>query len=279
MPAGAGRCPGPVRVERDGPVVTLTLDDPERGNALTDAMLAALRTELERVRADTTVRAVVLTAAGPAFCCGADVRDLADGLAALGEAGQPVDPTAEQAWRARLDALAAVIRGIRELPCAVVAALNGNAAGAGLSLALACDYRIALPNVGLNIAYGRLGAATDGGMSWFLPRLLGYPRALDVLLEQPVIRAGKAHALGLVNEIAAPGRLEATASAKAARYAEFAPHAVAASKQLLDAGLGVSLGEHLGHEHEAFLRVLRTADVRRGVAAVQASQWAVFQGD
>ncbi|MGW0094901.1 enoyl-CoA hydratase/isomerase family protein [Streptomyces sp. NPDC003328] len=267
-----------VLIEHDGSVVTLTLNDPQRGNALTDGMLATLRCALDQLRAESGVRAVILTGAGSAFCLGADIGDLAAGVTELGES-EPAGGEAVRVWYERLNRLASVVRRIRGLPCPVLAALNGQAAGAGLSLALACDYRMALPQVGLNIAYGRLGAGTDSGMSWFLPRIVGHARAMELLLEQPVIRAAKAVELGLVNAIAEPGELIAAVRAKAKDFAAFAPQAVAASKRLVDESFFTSLDAHIEREHETFLRVLRTADVRRGVAAAQAGEWALFEGD
>ncbi|MFI1018579.1 enoyl-CoA hydratase/isomerase family protein [Streptomyces sp. NPDC020965] len=258
-------------VERvvDGAVVILTLNDPAKGNALSPSMLHALNSAIGDISRTPTVRAVVIAGRGRAFCLGADVAELE----------QILDGTPAADWESRLDALAALVLGVRRLRCPVIAVLDGQVAGAGLALALACDYRIASNRVAMNLAYGRIGASTDGGASWYLPRIVGHHRALDILLEQSVIRAQRALELGLVTAVVDRDGLMDAALARARELTGLSPHAVGAAKRALDASFSNSLAEHLKEEHEEFLAGLQTMDMRRGLVARSRGEWAEFEGN
>ncbi|MEU2995018.1 enoyl-CoA hydratase/isomerase family protein [Streptomyces sp. NPDC001758] len=258
-------------VERvvDGAVAVLTLNDPERGNALRPPMLNALNSAIGDISRTRTVRAVVVAGRGKAFCLGADVAELE----------QILDGTPAAHWGSRLDALTSLVLAIRRLRCPVIAVLDGQVAGAGLALALACDYRIASNRMAMNLAYGRLGASTDGGTSWYLPRIVGYRLALDILLEQPIIRARRALELGLVTAVVERDGLMDAAMARAGELTGLPPHAVGAAKRALDASFSNSLAEHLKEEHEEFLAGLQTLDMRRGLLARSRGEWAEFEGN
>ncbi|WP_410586738.1 enoyl-CoA hydratase/isomerase family protein [Amycolatopsis sp. lyj-23] len=247
----------PVRCEELGDVTLVTLDRPDDGNALGADMVTELSRTTAALRATGRARAVVLTGAGRTFCTGADLAE----LAALGRrraTGELIELT---------DALASVVRDLRALACPVIAAVNGVAAGAGFSLALACDLRLASDRSAFHFAYGALGSSTDGGMSWFLPRIVGTARALTLLLEQPVLRAPAARELELVSEVVPAADLLDVALRRGRALAQQATHTVRAAKSLLDLSACLSLESHLRAEHDEVVKGLMGADVRRELEA------------
>ncbi|MGH4034123.1 enoyl-CoA hydratase/isomerase family protein [Actinomycetota bacterium Odt1-20B] len=253
-------------------MATVTLNDPAHSNTLSASMVTGLASVLTALSTDSTIRAVVLTGAGRSFCLGARIDDLEQ--CAQG----PPDEVAART-EARLAELATVIRCIRSLPCPVIAALNGQVAGAGLALALACDHRIATERTTLNLAYSRLGASTDGGVSWFLPRMIGHARALELLLGHTVLRGSQALQWGLVTTIVPRDSLLTAAHEHAASLATLAPHTVRAGKTLIDASLTSTLAEHMRREHELFAHGLQTDDMCRGLAAQREGSEPHFTGD
>lgn len=167
-------------------VWVLTLTDPERRNALGEAMGAELRDTAERLGADTGVRALVVTGEGEAFCAGADLPAL------FGDPGRPIDET-----RARLQRYYQGFLAVRALPFPTIAAVNGPAVGAGLNLALACDLRVAGPDASFGATFTRIGLHPGGGCTWFLVKTLGPSRALRTLLLGDTLDAATAVAWGL----------------------------------------------------------------------------------
>ncbi|MET8040511.1 enoyl-CoA hydratase/isomerase family protein [Micromonospora sp. NPDC005215] len=255
-----------------GPVAVLTMDRPDTGNVLDAEMLGDLLRHTTALADDPAVRAVVLTGTGKAFSLGGDLADFERALS-----GQVGDPGAYS--RPLTEALGTLVRTLREMRACVIAAVNGQAAGAGFALALACDMRIASERAVLHFAYGALGASTDGGMSWFLPRVVGPARALALLLEQPIMRAPRALREGLVDEVVPATDLLDRALRTAGHLAASAPHAVAAAKRLVDASHRNTLDEHLTMEHDLFADGLRTRDMRRGLAAHRQGDVPAFEGD
>jgi enoyl-CoA hydratase/carnithine racemase len=249
-----------VRVDRHGRVTLLTMDRPDNGNALDAQMLTALGDELTALATDPGTRAVVLTGSGRAFSVGGALADFEAAFA--GDAREAV------AYCGRLTgALAHVVHAVRALPCPVVAAVNGQAAGAGFALALACDLRLASPRAAFNIAYGALGASTDGGMSWLLPRVVSPARALELLLEQPIIRPPRALREGIVSEVVPAGDLVERALVRARDLARNARHSVAAAKRLIQLAAETTFAEHLEVEHAQFAAGVTTSDMRSAVRA------------
>src|SRR5215469_7801289 len=163
------------------------------------------------------LRALILTGAGKAFCAGGDVTWFRKGVETEG-----IDLPSEV--RRGAEALHQAIVDLRRIPYPVIAAVNGPAAGAGFSLALACDTRIAADSAFFACAYGRIGASPDGGMTYFLPRVVGPSRAMEILLEDPNLSAEDAKALSLVSEVVGPEELIEAAQAKAGELARKAPH-------------------------------------------------------
>ncbi|OKI02267.1 hypothetical protein A6A06_14515 [Streptomyces sp. CB02923] len=265
QPGGAAEDGRAVRVDVSEGVALLSLDRPESGNALTPAVLRDLAAAVSGLREAPGVRAVVLTGAGRDFCLGGSLGDL-ERLAGDVRAaeGRP-----DEESLAPLRALAEAVLGLAALECPVIAAVNGQAAGAGFSLALACDLRIASEKAAFHFAYGMLGCSTDGAMSWFLPRVVGPAQALSLLLEQPVLRAPAALRTGLVSAVVPPDDLVSVALRRAHALARTAPHSVRTAKRLVSRSLSLPLADHLRLEHDCFIRGLMTEDVQRELSARQ----------
>ena len=160
----------------------------------------------------------------------------------------------------------------------MIAAVNGPAAGAGFSLALACDFRIATDSAFFAPAYGRIGASPDGGMTYFLPRVVGPARALEILLDDPNMPAADALELGLVTEVVAADELAARARENAAKLAPMAPHYVKMAKRLAGGRIENSLAEHLQLERHGIADGLGTEDARIGVTAFFGGEKPKFVG-
>jgi 2-(1,2-epoxy-1,2-dihydrophenyl)acetyl-CoA isomerase len=254
-----------LRVDVDGPVATLTLDRPEALNALTVAVKVALREALERIAADRTVRVVILTGAGRAFCAGQDLaeRDLPDAA--------PLDVELRERYNP-------IIRALRSMGQPVIAAVNGVAAGAGASLAFACDLRIASEDARFVLAFGRIGLVPDSGATWFLPRLVGAARAAEIALVGDPIDAEAALRIGLVSRVVQGDQLIAQARELADRIAAGAPLAQALTKHALERATTIDLETAL--EGEAKLQGLAgaSADHAEGLAAFREKRVPRFTG-
>ena len=243
-----------LRLEIDGEVATITLDRPDALNALTVALKEELLAALLAVRADDAVRAVVLTGAGRAFCAGQDLRERLERDA----------PPLDTEIRVRYNPL---IRAMRSIPKPIVGAVNGIAAGAGASLAFACDIRIAAEGASFLLAFGRVGLIPDSGATWLLPRLVGGAKAAELALTNEPLSAVDAERFGLVARVVPGDVLLAEAHKLATRLAAGAPQALALTKRALDASWDASLEDQL--ETEAVLQgeAGGTADHAEGIAA------------
>jgi 2-(1,2-epoxy-1,2-dihydrophenyl)acetyl-CoA isomerase len=255
-----------VELDTDAGVATVTLNRPDALNALTVPMKQALLAAFRRLEREKPVRAVVLTGAGRAFCAGQDLRErLEPGAAPLGvEVRERYNP---------------IIRAMRGLPKPIVAAINGVAAGAGASLALASDIRIASETASFALAFGRVGLVPDSGATWFLPRLVGSARAAELALLNDPVSAPDALRLGLVGRVVAADQLALEAKAIAARLAAGAPKAIALTKRALEAAWDHDLDAAL--EYEAHLQDLagRTKDHAEGMAAFMEKRQPRFSGE
>src|SRR3954469_1234712 len=212
-----------IRIEVDGEIGTLTLDRPDAFNAMSPELIGEMTVAFAWLADRAQLRGLIVTGAGQAFCAGGDVNWFRKGV----EEGE-VDLPSEV--RRGAEVLHQAIVDLRRIPYPVVAAVNGPAAGAGFSLALACDIRIASSTAFFVCAYGRIGASPDGGMTYFLPRVVGPSRALELLLEDPNLDAAAALAEGLVRQVVAADELIDVARAKAEELAAKAPHYVRMSK-------------------------------------------------
>lgn len=255
-----------VEVDADDGVATITLNRPEALNALTVPMKQALLVAFRRVARDTSVRAVILTGAGRAFCAGQDLRErLQPDAAPLGvEVRERYNP---------------IIRAMRALPKPIVAAVNGVAAGAGASLAMACDIRIASESASFALAFGRVGLVPDSGATWLLPRLVGVTRAAELALLGDSVPAAEALRLGLVGRVVPAEELATEARSVAARLAAGAPRAMALTKRALNAAWSHDLDAAL--DYEAHLQDLagRTKDHAEGIAAFLEKRPPRFTGE
>jgi 2-(1,2-epoxy-1,2-dihydrophenyl)acetyl-CoA isomerase len=213
-----------------------------------------------------------VTGAGRAFCSGGDVNWFKRGVTEEG-----VDLPSEV--RRGAEALHNAIVDIRRIPYPVIAAINGPAAGAGMSLALSADIRIASDEAFLAIAYGRIGAAPDGGMTYFLPRVVGPAKALELALNDPNLDANAALEAGLVSEVVPASQLLPRARDKAETLAAKAPYYVRMTKRLLHESIEHSINDHLQLERHGIADSMGTNDLRRGVTAFFAGEQPTFEGD
>jgi 2-(1,2-epoxy-1,2-dihydrophenyl)acetyl-CoA isomerase len=260
-----------LRIEIDGALGTLTLDRPETFNAMSPEMILDLGTAFAWFADQAPLRAMIVTGAGKAFCSGGDINGFKAGVE-----DDSIDLPAQV--RRGAEALHTAIIDLRRIPYPVIAAVNGPAAGAGFSLALACDIRIASEKVFLACAYGRIGASPDGGMTYFLPRVVGPSRALEILLEDPNMTAADALQEGLVSEVVAPEELMEAARAKAEQLAAKAPHYVKMSKRLCGVSIQNSITEHLQMERHGIADSMGTEDLREGAIAFFSGETPVFNG-
>ena len=256
-----------IRYDVDGAVATITLDRPDALNALTVELKLALRETLERAAADEAVRAVVLTGAGRAFCVGQDLREHADALAA----GDVELNTVRDHYNP-------IVRAIAELPKPVVAAVNGMAAGAGASLAFACDFRLAARGASVLMAFARVGLGPDSGSSWTLQRLAGPARAAELLMLAEPVDAERAAELGLFHRVVADDELAGEAERLAARLAAGPTAAFAAIKEALAFAATHTLAESLEKEADLQTMLGRTEDHRAATLAFVQKEQPVYHG-
>ncbi|HYH91548.1 MAG TPA: enoyl-CoA hydratase-related protein [Candidatus Saccharimonadales bacterium] len=254
-----------LRVEIDGPVATLTLDRPEALNALTVPLKVALAETLRAIGADRTVRAVVLTGAGRAFCAGQD----------LAEREAPDAAPLEVELRERY---LPIIRALRAMDQPVIAAINGVAAGAGASLAFACDLRLAAPEARFVLAFGRIGLVPDCGATWLLPRLVGQGRATEIALVGEPIGAEEAVRIGLVGRVVPAEALLSEARALADRLAAGAPLAIGWTKHAMETAWTSDLDAALAEEARLQGLAGATADHAEGLAAFRGKRTPDFTG-
>jgi 2-(1,2-epoxy-1,2-dihydrophenyl)acetyl-CoA isomerase len=241
-----------VVITRGGAVLTITLNRPEVFNAFNSALHAGLRSALEEA-ADDAIRAVVITGAGRGFCAGQDVREFAALEGSLRE-------TLEETYHPN-------IRLIRGLAKPVIAAVNGPAAGAGLSLASACDVRIASSAAAFVPGFVGIGLVPDSGGSWFLHRQLGFARAFEWMCSNRKLGADEALAWGLVSEVIPAESFEVRVAEIAAGWAALPTRAVGMTKQLFEYAHTASLEEQLELEGRLQQVATETADFGEGVGA------------
>jgi 2-(1,2-epoxy-1,2-dihydrophenyl)acetyl-CoA isomerase len=256
-----------LRIDTTDGVRTITLDRPEKLNAVNGALAEALIAALDDAHREDAVRVVVITGAGRAFCAGLDIS------------APPEIPTATLAER--LDPYAWVgrwVQGVVACEKPVIAAVNGPAAGAGFGLALACDIRLMSASATMTAGYVRRGLSPDAGVSYFLPRHVGLARAADILLTGRDVDAAEAERIGLVAMVAPEETLVDAVGSYAKRIAHGAPVAHALTKRLLlralDQPLDAQLREELSHIKYCFT----TSDVREAMGAFREKRPPRFEG-
>jgi 2-(1,2-epoxy-1,2-dihydrophenyl)acetyl-CoA isomerase len=258
-------------IDVDGEIGTLTLNRPDRLNAMSPEMIGELVVAAAWLADRAPLRALIVTGSGRAFSAGGDVTWFKRGIDE-----ERYDLPADV--RRGADVLHQAIIDFRRIPYPVIAAVNGVAAGAGFSLALMCDTRIASEEAAFVCAYGRIGASPDGGMTYFLPRILGPGRAIELLLNDPLLSAEQAREAGLVAEVVPAVELSGRAREKAEKLAAKAPHYVRMSKRLVGESLDHSLAEHLQLERHGIADSMATEDLREGVGAFLEQREATFTG-
>jgi 2-(1,2-epoxy-1,2-dihydrophenyl)acetyl-CoA isomerase len=250
--------------DSDAGIARIVFNRPEVLNAIDIATARAFRDAVLRVTALPGLRCIVLSGAGRAFVAGGDVASF------------QVEPA--KVVDALLEALHPAVLALRACPAPVLAVVQGAAAGAGLSLALAADYLLAGDKARFVIAYDRIGAPPDCGGTWFLPHKIGRGRAFAMMLLGPVLDADGALAAGIASEVVPQEELEARAEAVARKIASGPTAAFGHFKRLIDDAFWAPLSQHLEKERAAFLASTHTADFREGVSAFLAKREPEFKG-
>jgi 2-(1,2-epoxy-1,2-dihydrophenyl)acetyl-CoA isomerase len=259
----------PVLLETSDGVATITLNRPDAMNSLDVATKELLRDVVLDVAGDDQVRAVLLTATGRAFCVGQDLKEHVAILAS----GSP-----DSLFRTVEEHYNPIVTALATMPKPVVAAVNGVAAGAGASLALACDLRILAEPAGFNFAFAGIGLSCDTGVSWTLPRLVGREKALELLYLPSTVRAEEAVALGLAGRVVPAEQLMEVAREVAVRLAQGPTVALGAIRSAVAHSAEHSFTESLAYESTMMTRTGRTADHRHAVDAFLAKEKPVFEG-
>lgn len=256
-------------------VCTLTMNRPEARNAMSGPMMAALNEAIPRVAADPAVRCVVLTGAGGAFCSGGDVKGFASDNENQSQGATP--SSLEQKVHGLRQGME-LSRWLHEMPKPTLAVIPGAAAGAGLSLALACDLRFALDTAKITTAFSKIGASGDYGGSYFLPYLVGAAKARELYFTADVILGSEALALGLVNKTASADEFEVKAKAYARQLAELPTVAVGYMKKNLNAAQNGTLAEVFDREAMHMMRCFMTEDHKAAAKAFVEKRQPVFNG-
>ena len=252
-----------VLTARDGAVLTITLNRPDVYNAINRAMHEGLAAALVDA-ADPAVRAVVLTGAGRGFCAGQDLREFESLPGGVRDA-------LEQTYHPN-------IRSLRALEKPVIAAVNGPVAGAGLSLACACDVRVGSSTATFVPGFIGIGLVPDAGSTWFIHRLLGFARAFEWMVSNRRLSAGEALVWGLLSEEVPEDRFAQRVEELAEWYAALPTRAVAMTKRLFEHAYSTSLDEQLALEAELQQAATQTADFAEGVQAFLEKRLASFSG-
>lgn len=254
----------------EGAVARLTLNRPQHANAMTFEMGHELVAALGELRDEAATRVLVLTGAGRHFCAGADLAEF-EQLQVL--------PPEEVRARAERNSLLRAIRALHELPIPVIAGINGDAYGGGVGLALACDLRVIASTARLGFLFPRVGiSAADGGTTYFLPRLIGWARAAEILLLGQEVDGEAALEMRLVHRLVAPEELQRTVDDLAARLAAAAPIATRLTKEGLIRSLSRSIDEEFDFEGQALAACLLSEDHWEGVRALREKRAPRFKG-
>jgi 2-(1,2-epoxy-1,2-dihydrophenyl)acetyl-CoA isomerase len=247
-------------------VATLTFNRPDVFNSINKPVALALQDHLRACQADDSVRAVVLTGTGRAFCAGQDLAEI------TGPDAPDVADIVEQHYNP-------IVLLIRELDKPVIAAVNGVAAGAGANLALACDVVVAKDSAAFIQAFSKIGLAPDSGGTYFLPRLVGMQRASALMLLGDKVSAAEAVQMGMIYKAFADESFDGEVAKLAAKLAALPTKGLAYTKQLLNSTFGNDLAQQLRAEGDYQLRAGHTADYREGVAAFLEKRQPIFTGN
>ncbi len=256
-------------------VLTLTMNRPAARNAMSGEMMAAMFEAVPRAAADPKVRCLVLTGAGGAFCAGGDVKGFASAAGSNESTGE--GPTMEQRVHSLRHQME-ISRILHEMPKPTLAIIPGPAAGAGLSLALACDMRFALDTAKLTTAFGKIGASGDFGGSYFLPQLVGAAKARELYFSSEVITGEEAHRIGMVTKIAKAAEFEEQSRAYAKHLASLPTVAVGYMKKNINAAQNGTLSDVFDLEAMHMMRTFMTEDHKRAAVAFVNKEAPEFKG-
>ncbi len=250
-----------VLLDRQEGVGRITMNRPDNLNALDDTLLREIFDAVEACRVDDAVRAVVFTGAGRGFCSGADIGGKGEVQAGKG-----------------IERYNRIIRALRGIEKPVVCGLNGAAAGAGVGLALACDFRVASDRAKFATAFLRVGLSADSGVAYHLPKIVGMQKATELLFNPRVVGADELLSLGLVNEVVPSDAFEARLAEVAAGYAKGPTRALGLTKRILNNSWELPLAHHLDFEAHAQGLTGGSVDFQEGVLAFQEKRDPRFQG-
>lgn len=252
----------------EGTIAKIVLNRPEAMNALNGDLVQELTDLLDRVSQDETIRAVILTGSGRAFCSGGDVKQMASLLGSAVAKDIAVS----------IDVFHKLVLKMRGMPKPIIAAINGTAAGAGFNLALACDVRIAAESARFSQAFIRIGLVPDFGGTFFLPRIVGWAKAMELMMTAELIDAEQAKQLGILNLVVKDAELPDSAGFFASQAAELPTAVVGRLKRLLDSSYGASLQEQLDLEAQLQVESATGADFAEGVKAFVEKRAPKFTG-
>jgi 2-(1,2-epoxy-1,2-dihydrophenyl)acetyl-CoA isomerase len=259
----------PVDYTVDDGLATITLQRPESRNALDTVTKEALRAAVDEAAGDAGVRAVLLTGSGQAFCVGQDLHEHVRRLA---------DLTLDEVWSTVEEHYAPLAMALATMPKPVVAGVNGVAAGAGASLAFACDLRVLSDQAGFNLAFAGVGLSCDTGASWTLPRLVGPAKAIELLYYPRTIGSAESLELGLATKVTSAGEFETEVGALAHKLASGPTVSYGAIRRSVEFSAGHSFAESLGFEASMMTLTGSTEDHRNAVSAFVAKERPVYMG-
>jgi enoyl-CoA hydratase/carnithine racemase len=255
-------------VELQGNILTITLNRPDRMNAISGPMLSALSENLQTANIDPDVRVVILTGAGRGFCAGLDLKDqMENGSSATGRAGYRL-----------FDLHNSPPIVINRMDKPMICALNGAAAGYGMDMALGCDIRIASENAKMGAVFAKRGVLPESGGCWYLPRLLGWAKAAEVAFLGEVLDAQKSLELGLVNRVVPHDQLMPETLKVATAIAKNAPLSVQSTKRMMRLGMDEPFEAAVDHIYLQLLPLFGSEDFKEGLSAFAERRDPVFKG-
>lgn len=253
--------------EQRGAIATMTFNRPEVFNAMSTELIARFASLTNALKTTPDIRVLILKGAGKAFIAGGDVGMFYKTMDTIVDTVKPIG-----------DQLHAGIINLRQLPFPVVAEIQGAVAGAGLSVALACDFAIASENATFTTAYSKIGLSPDGGSTYFLPRLVGIRKATELVMLSDSLTAAEALQLGLINRVVPHDALATATQEFVARLANGPTQAYARAKRLLTQSFDTPIAQQLDDEMDCFAECAGTADFREGVTAFVEKRKPIFTG-